>query len=154
MSHSFDNSCELLPFSVADITGGCDTRRSRPIGRRKREPAVADTACDLSEALEQAIVLGRNRAAARDIRLHAYIVDDLSIAAQAHDVLSTIDTMLAMATDMALWGSLIVCEAMMECDKAVVRLRFAGEPALCDPAGTPIIDCDLRREWPRLRARH
>lgn len=154
MSHSFDNNCELLPYSVADITGGYDTRRSRPIGRRKRGPVVADTACDLSDALEQAIVFGRNRAAARDIRLHAYIVDDLSVAAQAHDVLSTIDTMLAMATDMAVWGSLIVCEAMMESDKAVVHLRFAGDPVLCDSAGIPIIDCDLRREWTCMQARH
>ena len=110
--------------------------------------------CDLAEALEHAIALGRNRAAARDIRLHAYIVGNLCVADDQYAALRTLDAMLAMATAMAAWGSVIVCQAMEERGQVLVRLQFAGEPARCQTNELAILDCSLRREWPRIPPCH
>lgn len=147
------------PFFPTTVAGGnieypeC-TRHHVRVERHRPEPHDEQPGCDLAEVLEQAIALGRNRAAGRDIRLHAFIVDDLCVAEDQHAVLRSLDAMLAMATGMAAWGSLIVCEAMSERDQVVVRLRFAGEPAGCQTNGLTILDCDLRREWPTIPPRH
>lgn len=124
----------------------------RPLRRCRQRPRQhgEEPVCNLTEAVEQAIALGSNRTAARNIRLHAYIVDDLCVAEDQHAVLSTLDAMLAMATAMTDSGSLVVCEAMEQAGHVVVRLQFAGEAACRRGNELAILDCDLRREWPRL----
>lgn len=153
---------ELLALTPAITSPGAAGHAQSPMDRRQpasqlqRAPLRIDPEylCDLGDALEQAITLGSNRASARGIRLHAYIVGDLRVGEDPHAVLCTLDAMLSMATGMAVWGSLIVCEAMEEADQVVVRLQFAGEPACSGGNELALLDCDLRREWPRLPPHH
>ena len=130
---------------------------TRPPGRRHRQRRARlheKSGCNLSQALELAIGLGCNRASARDIRLHAYMVEDLWVAEDQHSVLGTLDAMLAMATGLATRGSLVVCQAMGVGSKVRVRLQFAGEPPCRDASAVPVLDCDLRRDWAHIPARH
>lgn len=149
---------ELLSLTPAITSPGAASYvrigndRRQPPSRSQHGPSRLDpaTVCNLADAIEQAIALGNNRASARGIRLHAYIVEDLRVGEDPHAVLCTLDAMLAMATGMAAWGSLVVCEAMEEAGQIVVRLRFAGEPSCCGGSNLTLLDCDLRREWPRI----
>lgn len=148
----------VTPFVTPDT--GIDDRIGNGLDqatrhrRQRPAPLGSQPVCNLSKALLQAITLGRNRASARDVRVHARVVEDLCIAEDQHAVICTLDAMLAMATGMAARGGLVVCEAKAVRGKVVVRLRFTGEPADCEASEPAILDCDVRRDWPRIPPCH
>lgn len=126
------------------------------VQRRKRSPCLTpapQSRCDLADVLPQAVELARNRAAARDLRVHCYCLDSLPVAAEAHELLGTLDAMLAMASDLAAWGSLIVCQTGIENGDVTLRIEFAVAEELSN-GQTAIVQSDVSRVWPRAQYLH
>lgn len=142
----------IRPVVPAHADFSDDTHQPARPSRRRRVRPHQECVCNFTQALEQALARGRDRAAARGIRLHAYMAEDLCVAEDWHSVLCTLDAMLAMATGLAARDSLVVCQAKAVGGKVRVLLQFAGGPTRRDASADPVLDCDLRREWSLIPA--
>lgn len=135
-----------------DAESGDDMQQLARRRRQRRARLHEKSVCNLTQAMELAIALGRNRATACDIRMHASMVEELWVAEDQHAVLRTLDAMLAMATGLAGPGSPVVCQVMAVGGKAGVRLQFSGKPTRRNASAVSVLDCDLRREWSHIPA--
>lgn len=131
--------------------------RGRATPHKKRAPRLAAEplrSCNLAEVMSQAVELGRGRAAARELRVHCYCVDGLQVAAEPYDLMGTIDAMLAIASELAVWGSLLVCQAGLEHGQVVVRIQFAVVEELGDGEQGPVVESEVSRVLERAPSLH
>lgn len=96
----------------------------------------------LAEVVQTVVELNRNRASRRDVRLHAYVVDQLVPTCQQSSLIGKLDTLVARTILNAAWGSAITCQAAIEAGEARVLLSFAKPVAdgHCEDASVDCID--------------
>jgi len=111
------------------------------------EPAAVGASLALPDVVSTAVELNRGRAARRELRLHAYVVDEAVPLAAQPELLERFDRLIGRAILNAQWGSAISVGCRLADDGILFHICYARPAPLSAPAGAEIDWIDELWSW-------
>ncbi len=138
--------------------------RGKEPGNQRQSPAIAAAALreshraqsvvieiiDLTQLIEEAVEANRHRAFERRVRIACCILDDLDVLGNEREIATRLHTMLAAAIDVAVPGTQMECNAIVERTGVVVRVRFMRPASRPVDESAEIVGGEIAACWPRI----